>query len=522
MVEIIVFFLYLGCLILIGALAGRRSSSTAEEFLLGGRSLGPAVTALAMKASAMSGYMLIGAPSFAYNSGWHALWYAVGDLGGVITNLSVLGRRMRRLSEILGCLTPIEYLEKRYESPTVRIVGSFITVVALSGYTFAQFISAAKTMATMFGFNYVFAVILGVVVILIYTSLGGYLAVAWNAFFQAMVMVFGVVILLIVALIKVGGLTKLNLALAQIDPTYLSIWGKGLQYKGQWGMIVGAILIYAIGYMGLPHAVVRHMSMKSSETAKSALMYSLIWGVLFIYSPYILGLMGIILFPNLEDPELVIPIMAKQLLPGFIASLVLIGILAAILTTADSILTTQAFILSRDVYQRFMNPSATEKQIIWTSRLLLIVMGIIGAIVAIYQPPGVFWLVIFAFGVTSNSFLVPYIAAVYSEKANKYGCLAAMISGGGITFFWTVLKLDETTGLHPYFAGLIISIICYFVFNSFGPKPSESIVEAVRRARGVAVHKLPRGVEKGIARSLAPESEAITEFLNSRKAMEEY
>jgi sodium/proline symporter len=463
----------------------------------------------------MSGYMFMGGPAFAYRVGWHALWYAVGDAGGSIFNISVLGRRMRRLSQIFGSLSPIEYLENRYESPMVRIVGSLISLVFLSAYVFAQFIAAGKTLSSIFGFSYVTAIIIGVVVILLYTTMGGYLAVAWNDFFQGIVMVSGMVLVLTACLIELGGLTGLNNALSKIDPTYLSIWGKGLEYQGQWAMILGAILIYGIGYAGLPHCVVRHMSMKAPETARSALIWSTIWNQLFVYSPYLLGLAGIVLLPELSDPEMVIPTLVEQMFPGVIAAIVLAAILAAVLTTADSLLMQEVSILSRDIYERFINQKAEQKRTVYITRLFLVFVGLIGGLVAIYQPPGVFWLVIFAFGVLSNSFLVPYIAAVYSEKANKYGCLGAMIGGGLTNFIWTLLKIDAITGVHPYFAGLVVSLLCYFVFNPFGPKPSETVIKAVRKAKGAASLRVPRVIEKGMNKALAPEANAIADFLGS-------
>src|SRR5690606_27273889 len=155
----------------------------------------------------------MGGPALAYQHGWYALWYAIGDAGGGIINLSVLGKRMRRLSERLGALSPIEYLEKRYESAAVGIVGSIIAIVFLFAYVFAQFIAAGKALATLTGWSYELALIIGVGVIIIYTTLGGYIAVAWNALIQGIIMVVGVLCIVIAAMVHVGGLSGLNAAL---------------------------------------------------------------------------------------------------------------------------------------------------------------------------------------------------------------------------------------------------------------------------------------------------------------------
>ncbi|QEK12931.1 sodium/proline symporter [Crassaminicella thermophila] len=511
----IVFFCYLCCLIGVGFYFSKRTK-TVEGYLLGGRSLGPAVTALTMQATAMSGYMFMGGPSYAFSIGWFSLFYAVGDAGGSIVNISILGKKMRRLSEILGCLSPIEYLEKRYESSTIRVVGSAIALVFLSAYVIAQFIAAGKALSSLLGISYSVALIGGVTAILFYTVTGGYLAVAWNDFFQGIIMVTGMIGVLILALLKIGGLTSLNQKLAAIDPTYLSVWGKGLIYQNQWGVILGAILIYLVGYMGLPHVVVRHMSMKSSKTAKSALLYATFWNQLFVFTPYILGLIGIVMLPNLSDPEMVVPELAFMLFPGAIAAIILSAVMAAIITTADSLLMQTGSILSRDVYERFINPNASEKQLVLASRIMVFGTGIIGIAIALIQPPGVFTLVVFAFGVLANSFLVPYVAAVYWDKANNMGALGAMIGGGLTNFIWTVAKLEIITYMHPFFAGLLASIACLFIFNRFGNKPSQKIIDAVHKAQGKNSSNVSKGIQNSTCKMLAPEANAVSIFIASR------
>lgn len=511
----IVFFIYVLFIISVGIYFNRRTK-TGEGYLLGGRSVGPAVTALTMQATSMSGYMFMGGPAYAYQVGLFSLFYAVGDAGGSIFNIAILGKRMRRLTELLGCLSPIEYLEKRYESSTIRVVASLISLVFLSAYVVAQFIAAGKALSSLLGISYAAAILGGVTAILIYTISGGYLAVVWNDFFQGIIMVTGMLGVLILGLMRVGGLTALNTSLTDIDPTYLSIWGKDLIYFNQWGIVAGAILIYLVGYMGLPHVVVRHMSMKSPATAKSALLYATFWNQFFIFSPYILGLIGIVMLPNLSDPEMIIPELAFLLFPGVIAAIILSAVMAAIVTTADSLLMQTGSILSRDVFQRFIKPNASDRELVLASRLMIFSVGIIGAIIALLQPPAVFGLVVFAFGVLGNSFLVPYIAAVYWENANDKGALGAMIGGGITNFVWTSANLETTTAIHPFFAGLIVSVACLFIFNRFGKTNSPDVIKAVRKAKGLKISKVPKGIEINTSKLLAPEAKAVSQFLTAK------
>ncbi|CDQ19016.1 sodium/proline symporter [Halobacillus karajensis] len=514
----VIFLVYLLVLLGIGLWFSRNASKSSEHYLLGNRSIGPAVTAMTMQSSSMSGYMFMGGPALAFQQGWYALWYALGDAGGAIINLSVLGKRMRRMSEALSALSPIEYLEKRYESPAVRVIGSVISIIFILAYVFAQFIASGKALTALTGWPYEAALLVGVGVIITYTVAGGYLAVVYTDFIQGIIMVLGVTGIAIMAFSHIS-LGEVNAQLASIDPTYLSIWGKDLAYYGQWGVVIGAILIYSVGYMGLPHIVVRHMSMKSTKTVKGAIMWAATWNQLFIFIPYLLGLAGIVLLPNLADPEMIIPELAYQFFPGIFAAILLSAIMAAIMSTSDSLLMQAGTILSRDIYQRFIDKRATERRMVWISRICVFAGGVIGCIVAIYQPPSVFTLVIFSFGVLGNSFLVPYVASVYSTKANNMGAIFAMIGGATTNILWTTLELENPTGLHPFLAGLIISFIGMWIGNYFGRTPSPQIQEAVQNAK--TRKKLSNPLEKKISQDMASESKVISDFVRKKMYINE-
>jgi len=515
-VEQIVFGCYMLGLIGIGVYWNRKADANQEGYLLGGRGLGAAVTALTMQSTAMSGYMFMGGPAYAYSIGWFSLFYAVGDAGGSIVNIAVLGKRMRRLSELLGALSPIEYLEKRYESSALGILASAISVIFLSAYVIAQFIAAGKALSSLLGVSYQVALIGGVAVILFYTVSGGYLAVAWTDFIQGIIMVLAMVVILILGLSRVGGLTGLNESLAQIDPTLLSKWGRGLQHQGQYGVIAGAVLIYLIGYMGLPQVVVRHMSMRDTKTAKSALLFATFWNQPFIFTPYILGLIGIVLLPNIADPEMVVPELAFKFFPGIIAAIVLSAIMSAIMSTSDSMLMQTGTILSRDIFQRFKK-DASDKQLLVVSRLMIFGTGVVGIAVALFEPPAVFGLVVFAFGVLGCSFMVPYVAAVYSKKANKVGAMAAMIAGGGTNFIWTAFELESATAMHPFFAGTIASVLGILIFNRFGPKPSKQILDYIDEAEAASYKLVPESLESDVSKMLAPEAKAVSQYLRRKQ-----
>lgn len=450
--------LYYVAVLGIGLWAARKGADTdLEGYLLGGRKVGPLITALTLQSTSMSGFMFLGAGALAYTQGYWALWYAAGDIGGGVVNLSAIGRRMRKLSQLTGSLTPIEYLEKRYPSPAVRLFAGSLTVFLLGSYVLAQFIAGGKGMVLVTGMPYSLALLVAVGVILAYTLVGGYLAVAYTDFVQSIVMLVGVLSILIAALTEVGGLSAANRAVAELDPSLLSIWGRDLGYQGQFGIALGAVLIFSVGYMGWPHVVARHMAMRRPATARLAGAYATGWNLLFVPAPYLLGILSIVIVPELTDPEVAIFQAAQKLLPAAATGIVMAAIMAAIMSTADSLLLQTGSIAARDLYERFINPNASERQMVRVSRWLVLAIGVAGYFVAVIQPPTVFGIVVFVTSVLGSAFLPAYVCAVWWKRANAPGALASMVTGAGVAFLWQWAGLDSATGLHAMLAGLLSS-----------------------------------------------------------------
>ena len=471
----VIFFLVLYYLVVLGIgywAMQRGSSKDLEGFLLGGRQVGPITTALTLQSTAMSGYMFLGAGGLGFAQGYWALWYAAGDIGSGLLNLSVIGRRMRKLSQMMGALTAIEYLEKRYPSPAIRLVSGTLTVFLLGFYVLAQLSAGGKGMALVTGISYPIALAIAVGIILAYTFMGGYLAVAYTDFFQSLVMLVGVMWILIAALSELGGLTAANNAIGELDPTLLSVWGRGLGFEGQWGVVAGAILIFSVGVMGWPHVVTRHMAMSRPTTARKAGFWATIWSLFFVPTPYIVGILAILILPGLDDPEMAIFQVAEKLLPAAVTGLVMAAIMAAIMSTADSLLLQTGSIASRDIYERFINPKASERQMVMVSRGLVLAVAVIGYAVALVEPPTVFGIVIFATSVLGSAFLPAYVCAVWWKKANTPGALASMIVGASVAFIWEYAGLVNSTQIHPMVTGVVSSTVTMIVVSLATQKSS--------------------------------------------------
>ena len=492
----------------------RRETDDLEGYLLGGREVGPLVTALTLQSTSMSGYMFLGAGSLAYTTGYWSLWFAAGDIGGGVLNLSIIGRRMRKLSQMMGALTSIEYLEARYPSPLTRLIAASLSVFLLAFYALAQFIAGGKGMALVTGLDYEWALLIALAIITTYTLLGGYLAVAYTDFFQSLIMLVGVVWILGAALVHVGGLTAANHTLAEIDPTILSIWGTGLGFEGQWGVVAGAVLVFSAGYMGWPHVVTRHMAMKRPATARLAGAYATAWNLLFVSAPYLVGILAILILPNLDDPELAIFAVAQTLLPSAVTGIVMAAIMAAIMSTADSLLLQTGSIASRDLYERFINPRASEQQILRVSRAFVLAIGIIGYLVALVEPPAVAFVVIFATSVLGSAFAPAFISAVWWKKANTPGAIASMVAGAATSVFWELAGLAVTTTLAPVTAGLAASTVAIVVVSlatqRSSPVPAHVLAAMEETAR---VGPIPETLMAMSDFALRPEAEEVESML---------
>lgn len=506
--------LYYLIVLAIGFWAVRRGAGKdLEGYLLGGRKVGPLVTAMTLQSTSMSGYMFLGGGSAGYTTGYWSLWYASGDIGGGVVNLSIIGRRMRKLSKIFGSLTSIEYLEHRYPSPLTRLIAGSLTIFFLFYYVLAQFIAGGKGMAMVVpGLDYEVALLIAVGVILIYTFTGGYFAVAWTDFFQSIVMLVGMVWVFAECLHYLGGFTAANEAIGKLDPTYLSVWGKDLMHKGEWGEVAGAVLVFSVGYMGWPHVVTRHMAMSRPSTARMAGFYATFWNLFFVTSPYLIGIMAIMIVPNLADPETAIFEVAKALLPAAVVGIVMAAIMAAIMSTADSILLQVGSIASRDLYQRFFRRRAGEREMVWVSRLLVLIIGVVGYVVATSSPPSVFTIVIFTTSVLGSAFLPAYVCAVWWKEANTPGAIASMVGGAATAICWqlNVLNLREISAIHPMFAGLFVSITLIIVVSLLTGRIAP-VPEHVRRAMDetAKLGPIPKELLKSADPNLAPQADAI-------------
>mgnify|MGYP000973553734 FL=1 len=264
------------------------------------------------------------------------------------------------------------------------------------------------------------------------------------------------------------------------------MWGADLHYQGQWGVILGALMIFSIGYLGWPHVVVSHMAMKQPSVARGAGAYSMIFNYLFIPAPYLIGTFALVILPELNDPEQAIFQVAQTVLPSFAVGIVMAAVMAAIMSTADALLLQASTIAAKDIMARFFLPAMTERQMVLISRAMVLLIAVAGIGLAIWQPPAVFSLVIFATTVLGSAFVPSYVCAVWWKKANAVGAVCSMIAGSVAAVLW---KLCGSDAIDPMVAGIASSTVAMVVGSlatqRTHPVPAD-IVDAMTEAARVA------------------------------------
>lgn len=511
-IELIFLLLYFVVVIGIGVWVMRISSKDRAGYLLGGRRLGAGVTALRLQSTSMSGYMFLGAGGLGYSQGYYSMWYALGDIGGGVINLSVLGRRMRKLSQLLGSITSIGYLEHRYPSAWTRLIAGPIALFCMFFYVLAQLLAGGQGLALVTGLSLNVALVIAIGVILTYTFLGGYLAVAYTGFLQAIIMVVGMLWILIATLQHVGGLTAGHQGLADLNANLLTMWGADGQYFGQWGLILGALLVFSIGYMGWPHVNVGHMSMRRASIARRAGLYATGFNLLFIPGAYLVGMMALLIVPALDNPEMAIFEVSQTVLPPFAVGLVMAAIMAAIMSTADSLLLQTGTIASQDLWGRFIKKDLDERTAVNVSRVAILIVALIGLGFALIRPPGVFDIVVFATSVLGSAFVPVYVCAVWWKKANTPGAIASMVAGTVAAVAAQLLNTSEMFGLDSMVFGIVSSTLA-IVIVSLVTQRSHPVPSRVRAAveETMKVAPIPKRLALGEDASLAtqrPDSEA--------------
>ncbi|MCL2185533.1 MAG: sodium/proline symporter PutP [Treponema sp.] len=449
---------YMAIVIGIGVYFAKRSNQDSEAYFLGGRSLGPWVSAMSAEASDMSGWLLMGLPGVAYWFGLaDAAWTAIGLAIGTYLNWLIVSKRLRRYSEKAGnAITLPEFFSNRFKE-NKKILLTFAAVFILiffTVYAASCFVTCGKLFSTLFGASYVSMMILGAIFVLAYTMIGGFLAESSSDFMQGIVMIFALVTVFIVGTAAAGGLGTV-MQNAKNIPGFLEFFGMANQTGiHNSSPVFGAALPYGfitimstmawgLGYFGMPHVLLRFMAIREEKKLTISRRIAVVWVVIALATAVFIGIVGRTLYPAefgtySSSENIFILISTNHFIPVF-AGLVMAGILAATISSSDSYLLIASSSLSKNLYQKIFVKNASEKEVMIVSRITLLTITVIAILIALDENSVIFTIVSFAWAGFGATFGPLMLFSLFWKRINLPGAIAGMLSGGFMVFFWKLV-----------------------------------------------------------------------------------
>ena len=493
------FAAYLIFMIVIGYIYMKKTANS-EDYFLGGRNLNGWVAALSAQASDMSSWLLMGLPGTVYAFGTGQIWIAVGLLIGTIANWIFVSDRLRSYTIRVDALTIPEYYEKRFhdEKRVLLLLSSLVIAIFFLVYTASAFTAGGKLFTSVFGLDYHMALTIGVVVILSYTFMGGFMAVCVTDFVQGSMMFLCLLIVPILAWNLIGDsstiMANLNAsgvtggAATFLNP--LTTEGTPITFTE-----IISQLAWGLGYFGMPHILVRFMAVKDKHELKKSKIIAIVWVVISLALACLVGVIGrAYLYPEILGTttdisvenvfiEMIQKIFTQEYNLAFLGGLFLCGILAAIMSTADSQLLVTASSISSDIYQNFINQQASEKKVLMLSRVAVLVISALALWIAWDPNNSIMGLVSNAWSGLGSAFGPITLLSLYWKRTNLPGAIAGIVSGGLTVLIWDYIPfiggetLGTFTGLYSLVQGFAISCLCIVIFSLSTAAPSEEMLE---------------------------------------------
>ena len=459
--TLITFIAYFIILLAIGLCFYRRSSSI-EDYLLGGRGMGSWVTALSAQASDMSGWLLMGLPGAIYLAGTGQVWIAVGLFIGTVLNWMLVSARLRVYTQKTNAITLPCFFEARFRDPTglLRIVSAIIILIFFAIYASSGLVATGKLFESTFDVNYHTAVIIGGLIIVAYTFLGGFLAVCWTDLLQGALMVLAIVVVPLLTYHKAGGIDAISKAM-EVKGISTALLPEAGTLPVAICMIISS-MAWGLGYFGQPHILVRFMSIKSVDKLGKSMAIAITWVFLSLSGAIIVGFIGIAMYDNLTggEEEKVFIYMIRDLFNPWFGGILLAAIFSAIMSTIDSQLLVSSSALSEDFYLKAIRKKASEKEIVWVGRGCVIITSIVALTIALIWDATVLEIVAFAWAGLGSAFGPLVLFALFSRRTSWQSVLAGMVTGTVVLVLWKQIGLsDKMYEIVPGFTANCLTIL---------------------------------------------------------------
>jgi sodium/proline symporter len=507
---IIAMVLYVAVVIGIGVHYAKRANESSENFLIGGRSLGPWVTAMGAEASDMSGWLLMGLPGVAYWFGLSdAIWTAIGLLAGTYLNWLFVAKRLRGYSIIAGnSITIPDYFSNRFKEKkkVVMTIAALFILIFFTVYAASCFVTAGKLFSTLFGLKYQYMMIAGAVFVILYTFVGGFLAESASDFMQGIIMFFALISVLIAGISAAGGISAVVDNVKQI-PGFFDFFGiaqpalvDGVQQvesgkplfgdAANYGLLtIISTLSWGLGYFGMPQVLLKFMAIRKSSELTLSRRIATIWCAISLTAAVAIGIIGRAVFPDAlltqSAAESIFILMSTNFFFPLFAGVVMSGILAATISSSDSYLLIAASAFSKNIYQGIMKKEATDKAILYASRVTLIVIAIFAMIIALDENSVIFRVVSFAWAGFGATFGPIMLFSLFWKRVTRSGAIAGMLAGGGMVFIWKLIlkPMGGVFGIYELFPAFVVSCVAIVIVSLLSKEPSQDIQDEFELAK---------------------------------------
>ncbi len=500
---LIAIFVYLALVLAVGFRFANKNEST-SDFYLGGRRLGPLVTAMSAEASDMSSYLLMGLPGLAYLSGVADVgWTVIGLAAGTYVNWLLTARRLRRYTHITGSFTLPQFFSRRFrdEKNLLAAISALIIIIFFVPYTASGFSACGKLFSTLFGMDYMTAMILSALVIVGYTAAGGFLAASVTDFIQSIIMTAAILFVLIFSTVSAGGLGAV-LENARALPGYLSLTSTYAEATGSaspYGLLkIVSTCAWGLGYFGMPHILLRFMAIENEEKLKLSRRVASIWVVIAMSVAVLIGIVGrsmsaggLIVSLSGSDTETIIVRIADLLssygiVPALIAGLVMAGILASTMSTADSQLLAASSSVSQNILQEAFRLKLSPRAGMLAARLTVVVIAVLGVFIARDPNSSIFGIVSFAWAGFGASFGPLVLCALFWKRTTFPGALAGMVAGGVSVFVWKYLvaPLGGVFAIYELLPAFLIGLLVMVAVSLLTKEPCSEVLQEFEAAKG--------------------------------------
>ncbi len=480
-----------------------KKNSTTNDFYLGGRKLGPLVTAMSAEASDMSSWLLMGLPGLAYLTGVaDAAWTAIGLAIGTYVNWLIVAKRIRKYTHGYDAFTIPDFFSKRFgdDKKVLTLIAAVIIVVFFIPYTASGFAACGKLFSSLFGFNYLASMIISAVIIVAYCTLGGFLAASMTDLIQSIVMTIALVVVVLFGINVAGGLDTI-IENSKALPGYLGLfdtYSAATNSAEPYSLLkIASMLAWGLGYFGMPHVLLRFMAIEDENKLKLSRRVATIWVVISLSVAVFIGIVGLSMtkagaIEVLEGSasETIIVKIAHLLsthgiLVAIVAGIILAGILAATMSTADSQLLAAASSISQNIVTEVFGIKMTKEKSMNVARITVVIISVIAVILASNPNSSVFEIVSFAWAGFGATFGPVVLCALFWKRANKYGIMSGMVAGGVMIFVWKygISKLGGIFTIYELLPAFIVALLVIIIVSYATGGPSKEVMEKFEQVK---------------------------------------